>query len=237
LIANSIKNQYFEIEKSNFPATFLPASFNEDSNVFEFGKLPLLKSKESVSADWLMNDLKYTVRNVSDVTHQVITAVDYFQQDEYTLASHLNSGKVMHEIFQYIHTEKDLDKALLKVSSEGKLVKEDEERVKLFISEAMADPKVSNWFQPEWTLKNEVSILLSDGTQHRPDRVMINGKKAIVVDYKFGEDEKPAHQRQVAQYMYYLGKMGYTEIQGFVWYVGHKKVVSVQTNMEQGRLF
>jgi ATP-dependent exoDNAse (exonuclease V) beta subunit len=238
LISNSIKNQYFEIENSKFPAAYLPAYFKAESNVFEFGTLPVMEKKKSKTSDLLMNSLAYPVRNISDVTHQVITATEYFQDDENRLASHLNSGKVMHELFQYIRTRADLDKALLKVLSEGKLIKADLERVKIFINAALDDPQVNSWFQPDWELKNEVPILLPDGTLQRPDRVMIKDKKAIVVDYKFGNDEKPAHQHQVANYMRYLRQMGYTEIRGFVWYVGNKKVVPVITGVvEQGRLF
>jgi len=54
--------------------------------------------------------------------------------------------------------------------------------------------------------------------EHRPDRVMTDGKKMIVVDFKFGKP-RPEYQNQVRGYMNLLRTMGYPNVKGYLWFV------------------
>ncbi len=70
----------------------------------------------------------------------------------------------------------------------------------------------------------ERDIILPDaerakGLKRRPDRVMIRGRRAVVVDYKFGEKDPASYRRQIALYLDLLREMGYTETEGWLWYV------------------
>jgi ATP-dependent exoDNAse (exonuclease V) beta subunit len=237
LIINSLKKQDFSIENVDFPALQIPDFYQMENAVFEYGEFPVNKRVESVQNDLNMNRNEYPVRVISDVTKQVITSFDYFQEGAGNLTSRLNLGTIMHELFQNIKTAADIDHALLKLNIEGKITRDDMSQLKQLLVEAMDDPKAKEWFTVEWEIKNEASILLPDGTLHRPDRVMIRNKKATVVDYKFGDEEKPSYQSQVARYMRYLRQMGYTDIEGYLWYVSQKKIVPVVVGVEQGRLF
>ena len=62
----------------------------------------------------------------------------------------------------------------------------------------------------------------------RPDRVMISGERAVVVDYKFGEEHTPQHTRQVKQYITLLQEMGYKQIEGYLWYLTTGKIVKIE---------
>ena len=52
----------------------------------------------------------------------------------------------------------------------------------------------------------------------RPDRVMMKNGQVIIVDFKFGKKNE-AYNRQVREYMNLLSAMGYTHVEGFLWYV------------------
>ena len=56
---------------------------------------------------------------------------------------------------------------------------------------------------------------------------MIKGSKAVVVDYKFGEEEQEKYASQLREYMSLLSKIGYATIEGYVWYVRLGKVVKI----------
>ena len=77
-------------------------------------------------------------------------------------------------------------------------------------------------------MRNECDIVsrTAAGTR-RPDRVMIRGSRAVVVDYKFGAVRSGSHMRQVAEYMRLISGMGYTHVEGYVWYVSQGDVVDV----------
>ena len=56
---------------------------------------------------------------------------------------------------------------------------------------------------------------------------MIDGNKAVVVDFKFGIP-KPFHEQQVRDYMSLLKKMGYEQVEGYVWYVFMDRIMQVR---------
>jgi hypothetical protein len=75
------------------------------------------------------------------------------------------------------------------------------------------------------------------GQMYRPDRVMISGKQAIVLDYKFGEEESASHIKQVGMYMRFKRNMGYTSTTGGFGMSPHNKFVPVGAKPEQLSMF
>lgn len=78
---------------------------------------------------------------------------------------------------------------------------------------------------------NECSILYYDSEEHRigkqrPDRVIYDGKHMTVIDFKTGR-EKEEHKKQVRDYVALLKEIGYKNVEGYLWYIRHKKVIKV----------
>ena len=90
------------------------------------------------------------------------------------------------------------------------------------LTKALAQTYAQEWFSGKYKLFNECAILnknLKDGkTNYRPDRVLIQEEKVIVIDYKFAKPSDK-HKEQVSEYMKLIGQMGYSTIEGYVWYV------------------
>jgi ATP-dependent exoDNAse (exonuclease V) beta subunit len=73
---------------------------------------------------------------------------------------------------------------------------------------------------------------------YRPDRVIIQPDKVIVVDYKFGELHQEKYKQQVKRYMDLLKQMGYQNIDGYLWYLRDKdEIVKIGDEPIQGSLF
>ena len=89
---------------------------------------------------------------------------------------------------------------------------------------------VHDWFNGNYLLYNEASIIYRDGgalQTRRPDRVMIRPDgTAIIVDFKFGR-EREEYLHQVQEYMDLLHKMGYPKVEGHIWYVYKNKIQTV----------
>jgi len=86
---------------------------------------------------------------------------------------------------------------------------------------------------PEWfgkqdgtTGRNEVTVFAPDGSEHRPDRVVIKDGRVTVIDYKFGE-HRDTHIKQVRSYMELYSRMGWADVRGFVWYVRDDESIMV----------
>jgi len=84
---------------------------------------------------------------------------------------------------------------------------------------------VKKWFLPKWQVRNEAEIL-AKGKLFKPDRVMIAGGQAIVVDYKSGE-ESDKHIEQLNNYGDLLTELGYEQVEKYILYTRDMKVVAV----------
>ena len=158
-------------------------------------------------------------------------SLGFFSSEDVTMSPKAY-GSLMHRIFSNIKTVDDITSAVNQVYAEGLIDKGETSLYEQKTREALSFPAASGWFSGEWELKNEAEFLLPKNKAaslriRRPDRVMINGSTACVIDYKFGTIERTEYQQQVKSYMQGLVQMGYTEVEGYIWYVDTKKVVPV----------
>jgi len=61
----------------------------------------------------------------------------------------------------------------------------------------------------------------------RPDRVLVNHNRAKIIDYKFGEQKEQHHKRQIKVYKDKLHQLGYKHVEGYIWYINQKEVITV----------
>ena len=146
--------------------------------------------------------------------------------------SYIQLGNVLHRIFSTIRTSDDVGAALQQLEQEGVIYDDliTVERLRLMLRKRLEHPQVADWFSARWTLFNECTILSVDAGGHvverRPDRVMTDGSRWIVVDFKFGRPRQEYHD-QVREYMQLLGQMGHTCVEGYLWYVYSNKIEKV----------
>ena len=152
---------------------------------------------------------------------------DAERQEEY-----IQTGKLMHSLFATIGTEADIDPQVDQMLRDGLLESGHKaEQLKQDIRKHIsATPGAKDWFNGNYSLFNEASIIYRDGgilQTRRPDRVMIKPDgTAIVVDFKFGR-EKEDYLHQVQEYMDLLRKMGHTQVEGYIWYVYNNKIQTI----------
>ena len=187
---------------------------------------PFLRPSTAIPVSMEAFAPKFTFRqsNDSQLFAQATDDDEQAQQNHY-----VQLGNVLHDIFAHIRTTADVDQALSRLEQEGILYDEHitRDRLEHMIRQRMADPRVAEWFADGWTLYNECAILLPDGKTIRPDRVMTDGQRTIVVDFKFGHENNDYHQ-QVANYMKCLREMGHANVQGYLWFVYSNQIVEVK---------
>ena len=158
-------------------------------------------------------------------------SMDFIQDEDedQTQANYIQLGSVLHNVFAHIRTAADIDEALRQMELDGIIYDSHitRERLETMIRKRMENPRVAEWFDGRWTLYNECTILLPDGQERRPDRVITDGQQTIVIDFKFGRQDEEHHD-QVREYMDLLTQMGHSRIQGFLWYVYSNKIIEVK---------
>ncbi len=127
-------------------------------------------------------------------------------------------GMVMHELLSRIKTFNDIDNAVSQLADEGMVMSDETSVLKEKVKRILSDPKAGRWFDGTARVLTEATILLPSGSARRPDRVMSDGEKVIVVDYKFGEQEKK-HIYQAGEYKRVLKEMGYKDVEAYLWYI------------------
>ncbi len=149
---------------------------------------------------------------------------EYFSEER---ISQIQRGTLLHELFEKIRTNEDVGNAVKSLNEQGKINVDEIDELEEHVKELISNPKVHSWFSGEWEVRSEAGIILKSGKMRRPDRVMIRGEDAIVVDYKFGSKKSDSYKSQVKAYMSDLRQMGYKNIRAYLWYVELNEVDEV----------
>ena len=199
--------------------------------------VPWPKSEQKVTAT--KNVFESTPQDITIKIENYKTIVDFRQSNkskEFVTAEtgdeateqqrqYIQLGNVFHHIFASIQTTQDIPKILEDLEKEGVLFDNylTKEKLISMLKKRFTNKVVKDWFSDRWDLFNECSILRYDSItnqviERRPDRVMSDGKRIIVVDFKFGK-EREQYKDQVREYMLLLRDMGYQQVEGYLWYV------------------
>ncbi|MBR6002300.1 MAG: UvrD-helicase domain-containing protein [Bacteroidales bacterium] len=151
-------------------------------------------------------------------------ASDYFGEDGATglSASNRIRGIVLHGILSSVKVPSDLPGAVDKAVIDGLIPAGERDKVFEFLKREIESVSARGWFPEDPSrVLNETSLIDTDGTFHRPDRVIVNGTSAIVVDYKFGQ-EKGSYRTQIARYAATLRRIGFTSVEAHLWYINEE---------------
>lgn len=215
---------------------------------FEYGEFWGDSKKEASESENIFLK-RYTELDANISTHKIPTVFrqsnkskDFVEETEYVgndKNSYVKIGNILHLVFSNIKTTSDIDTVLRQYESEGILYGEglDRKMIQNLLHEYInTNQIVADWFSSNWTLYNECSILSVDPNtgetqERRPDRVMRNGNKVIVVDFKFGKPQN-SYAEQVREYMQLLKNMWNIDVKGYIWYVTRKtiKEINIENN-------
>ena len=252
IIEQSLPDVEKELSYTELPLHLegIDSNAKTDDIVFEYGEqhFPKSESHADKSKD---KDCKQEQRNVFAIPEENLCITiknspnlpefrqsnnsrDFIEGDdqEEQQKFYIKMGTVLHQLFSTIHTKDDIEEALFRLELDGVLYDQNISRKNIdsMLRKRLTSRQVSDWFSDRWKIYNECSILEvgPDGKvkEHRPDRVMKDGKETIVVDFKFGSPRQE-HKDQVAQYMNLLVHMGHKNVKGYLWYVYPNKIVEV----------
>lgn len=156
-------------------------------------------------------------------------SIDFFSEDGHAgiAASNRIRGVVLHDVLSMMKVPEDLDKAVNAFVERGDLTMQEGAEVRSLLKERLARVSGRGWFNASDTeILNETSLIDSDGTICRPDRVVIRDGRVVIIDYKFGE-YRPGYERQMKKYAGIWKSMGYEHVEAFLWYVQNGEVKEV----------
>jgi len=215
LLYNSIQHSYATSE-----------SWNHQESEFTSGEWSLHSFKKvSVSSDSisLSNYASFLWRDKIVIKQQ---SSNFFESKEEAKFEKISFGIHIHTVLSRIAYSHQIPETLDQMVREGFITSDQKDIVSHQLNELLTNPQVASWFEPSWDVRTEIPILLPSGSESRIDRLMLKGRKAVVVDFKTGIPSK-ADQKQVRDYVDILRKMNFADVEGYVLYIRTREVVSV----------
>ncbi|QDH81630.1 AAA family ATPase [Echinicola soli] len=199
--------------------------FDHESGRFEWGAWP---EKPITSADTRPtkdHQLTWNHRKWGELLEVKKYAVDF--SEEGLAQRHKRSfGVLIHELLEKSSNRQEAMDQLQAFYFEGRLDREEREIVRDQLEKLFVNKKFRSWFEGESRVLTEQGVLLPGGRQKRPDRIVINGRVAEVIDFKTGE-ELEKYQRQVREYMALVAGLGDYQVKGFLCYLETGKIIEV----------
>lgn len=138
------------------------------------------------------------------------------------------AGNLRHDIYAQIMTTADAPKVIERFYSKGLIeTRAEADAIAAELEHAWHNEKMADWFSGRWQVMREMGIIDKNG-ELRPDRVMILDNKAVVLDFKFGKQNHARYSEQVEKYMERLRKMGYEEVEGYLWYGFDNELIPIE---------
>ncbi|MDR1757621.1 MAG: UvrD-helicase domain-containing protein [Bacteroidales bacterium] len=150
----------------------------------------------------------------------------------------VKTGNIIHLILEnitHIENEENIEnavkQAIEKLIIRGELSEAEKTQYLEIVKTQIANSRKWDWFSNKYNIHNETAILMDDGRENRPDRVLVDGDGNVtVIDYKTGET-KPGHIKQVENYMALLSQMQkYRTIKGYVWYLSENQIIEIEAD-------
>ena len=170
----------------------------------------------------------------SNKSREFVCDEDDSNSEEKQRLAYIKTGRVLHHLFATINTTDDIEPSLKKLEIEG-LIEDSNltcESLRKMLHKRLENKQVADWFSGRWQLFNECTILDYDEAtdtvkEHRPDRVMTDGDKVVIVDFKFGA-YRPEYTDQVRRYISLTKGMGYEDVKGYLWFVYTNNIEEVK---------
>ncbi|HMC00866.1 MAG TPA: UvrD-helicase domain-containing protein [Flavobacteriaceae bacterium] len=190
--------------------------WNESQLTYAFGSAENnIKKKSSEEKVVISSEFITTSKESHNIN--IVTNSGYFWDTEQQNA--IERGNLIHDIMSQIKTKNDIDFVIKDFLSSSIINKTQAKELKEVISHIVEHKKLKDYFQSIFTIYNEKEILSNQGNVLRPDRLVINSKKEVVIiDYKTGE-ESNSHKSQLDSYENILNEMDYKTIKKILVYI------------------
>ena len=221
LLSATLQSEDFEY-KNHFDGSTvsfsLPQNFEENQEILEHQGEETSEKVDALTT-YLCNDYqdKITIRSDSK---------RFFMLFDNEKSGAIKMGQKIHGVLEKMVFASDLEKVMRQLQIQGILQAEDIPTIRARVKATFQNKKVQSWFSKDWEVLAE-RRLLRNRDSYIPDRVLVKGNDAIVIDYKTGKIENK-HKKQVNRYAQILESIGYRVTEKYLLYVGEEiEIVNV----------
>lgn len=136
-------------------------------------------------------------------------------------------GTNLHQILAKISSVDEIEEAINEVWQLGLIKQEDKTVYTDQLTAVLTHPELMAILTGQGIQINEKSIIDANGRLKRIDKLILNGDKATIIDYKFTINESSSHIAQIAEYKNLVSQLGYKEVKAYLFYSKLNKLKEV----------
>src|SRR5690606_31800811 len=199
-------------------------SWNDSQSSYSFGiakktSIEPLLSQNSIESPSFISTSKEE-HNINIVTNSGYLW-DSLQEEA------IEKGNLIHNVMAHIKTMDDVDFVLNDFVNASLINNEQSMSLKQKINDIINHPELKPYFSNSDTIFNERDIISKHGVILRPDKLVINSKKEVVIiDYKSGKEDKK-HIQQLQSYEDLLNEMNLIVIKKILVYANNTVFVRI----------
>lgn len=219
--AKNIQSVLFQLLESKIPGNL---NFESEQDLaYSVGELPtLFKEAKAISEYESLEIREYHVNE--QLTQR-------FKRNSATEDSWFNAkqrkGIVMHKLLETLSGTEDLDKLIAEKVQEGLVRESEKEEIKQAVEDILIQEEIKQWFKTAKTIISEKDLIIDSGIVKRPDKLFVFEKRAVLLDFKFGAQNKK-YIEDIRIYRDNLMKMGeFEQIDAYLWYSQDRKLQKV----------
>ncbi len=202
--------------------------FDEETKVYEQGKL--VENHQGTEDDKGLDEVYLQTYQSSKWRNKLMVkkqAGDYFDFGETTKELKVNLGTLAHQILSEIKHKDELKACIDATYMRMQITSSDADKLMSKIQQLFENEVIESWYSGKYEVRNEVVVLPKDGQIKRLDRVLLEGEKAIIIDFKTGKP-KNMDKNQVIGYAHLLEEMDYKEVSGYLVYLEGPQILQVK---------
>lgn len=194
----------------------LQGLWNEDKTTYTFGNLEYNTNNAVHNQQY---HIPYQTTNKERPAFKILAKSGSLWETERQDA--LNRGNLIHHLLSLIDTSQDMNKVFEQLLRNGDLEFKEIETLRKTLLEILTHPELKSYFEPGSIVKNEKDIITENGLILRPDRVVIQGNEATLIDFKTGK-KNPLYHQQLQTYADALQAMDYQIKNKILVYINEK---------------
>jgi ATP-dependent exoDNAse (exonuclease V) beta subunit len=197
--------------------------FTFEDNLYSFGDIPIQKVRDEDSKAHNLLML-----NTYPVNEQI---TDRFKRNSMNEETWFNAkqriGIALHKILENLTGIDNIDKLIAEKVQEGLIRDSEREEIKAAVVAILMQDEIKQWFDTAQSIISEKDMIIESGVVKRPDKLFVFNDHAILLDFKFGEENKK-YIADISLYRDNLLKMGeFKQVDAYLWYAQDSKLQKV----------
>lgn len=194
-----------------------------DKSHYIFGEIRTTDHKDTRSApaehDIVLNHFNSSALSTHNLTF--ITKSGLLWDSDQQKA--IERGNLIHDLLKEVHTAADVSAVIDKALLAGDISIRENEHYRAVLDKIINHPELAPYFLPDYLIKTEQEIL-ADKRYLRLDRLCLQGKEAVIIDYKTGAYHQ-THETQITEYAAAVEKLGYNVQKALLVYIENQITV------------